>query len=116
MYDAFTKPAPFTPDIVINIDKVIEKKVKMLDCHVSQQYEWLPWIDSYEVPESAEERFNWLYERQSKRDSGVADKYRKELIEKYGQPGNDIKFAEAFEISEYGRKPTADDLKELFPV
>jgi LmbE family N-acetylglucosaminyl deacetylase len=116
MYDKFEKPAPFTPGIVINIDKAMQKKVEMLNCYVSQQYEWLPWIDGYEAPESAEERLKWFYERQAKKDSEVADKYRAEIIERYGRPGNDIKFAEAFEISEYGRKPADEELKELFPV
>ena len=116
MYDGFAKPVPFTPNIVINIDKIMRKKVKMLDCHISQQYEWIPWIESYEVPESAGEKFKWLYEQQAKRDSGVADKYRNELLKRYGESGNDVKFAEAFEISEYGRNPTENDLQELFPV
>ena len=116
MYDNFAKPYKFIPDVVVNIDKVIRKKAEMLDCHVSQMYEWDPWIEGYEAPKDAEERLEWLFSRQSKRDSVVADKYREQLLLKYGQTGRDIKFAEAFEISEYGRKPTEEDLKLLFPV
>ena len=37
------KPYPFTPDVVIGIDAVIEQKIDMLHCHVSQFYEWLPY-------------------------------------------------------------------------
>src|SRR5919204_3853734 len=44
-YDSFTRPQPFRPDIVISIDDVYAKKIDMLDAHVSQVYEWLPWHD-----------------------------------------------------------------------
>src|SRR3989440_5798823 len=37
--DGFQKPAPFTPDIAVGIDDVIEKKLGALDAHVSQFYE-----------------------------------------------------------------------------
>src|SRR5881296_1748492 len=43
--DGFQKPSPFTPDVAVSIDDVIEKKVSMLDAHVSQFYEWMPWLD-----------------------------------------------------------------------
>ena len=36
---------PFTPDVAVAIDDVIDKKIDMLDAHVSQFYEWLPWVD-----------------------------------------------------------------------
>ena len=42
--DGFQKPNPFQPDIAVGVDDVIEKKVSMLDAHVSQMYEWLPWV------------------------------------------------------------------------
>src|ERR1700688_3170296 len=41
--DRFTRPQPFRPDIVVSIDDVFPKKIDMLDAHVSQFYEWLPW-------------------------------------------------------------------------
>ena len=43
--DRFQRPQPFRPDIVVSIDDVVEKKLHMLDAHVSQYYEWLPWVD-----------------------------------------------------------------------
>ena len=42
--DGFQKPQPFRPDIAVSIDDVIDKKVDMMDAHVSQFYEWLPWV------------------------------------------------------------------------
>src|SRR6185436_12178587 len=44
-WDAFQKPAPFRPDIAVSIDDVYDKKLDALDAHVSQFYEWLPWVD-----------------------------------------------------------------------
>ena len=41
--DRFLRPQPFRPDIVISIDDVFDQKIDMLDAHVSQFYEWLPW-------------------------------------------------------------------------
>src|SRR5258708_12734011 len=50
--DGFQRPNPFRPDIAIDIDDVAAKKLDALDAHVSQFYEWLPWLDArlYEVP------------------------------------------------------------------
>ena len=42
-YDAFTDPRPIRADAVTEIDSVAETKLRMLDCHRSQFYEWLPW-------------------------------------------------------------------------
>jgi len=41
--DRFTRPQSFRADIVVSIDDVYQKKIEMLDAHVSQFYEWLPW-------------------------------------------------------------------------
>src|ERR671923_868667 len=60
--DGFQRPAPFSPDVAVSIDDVIEKKIDMLDAHVSQMYEWLPWVagDLEKVPKGAAERRAWL--------------------------------------------------------
>jgi len=39
--DRFTRPQAFRADIVVSIDDVFEKKINMLDAHLSQFYEWL---------------------------------------------------------------------------
>src|SRR6185437_15148258 len=43
--DGFQRPQPFRPDVAIAIDDVFDKKISALDAHVSQVYEWLPWVD-----------------------------------------------------------------------
>jgi hypothetical protein len=40
-HDRFTRPQPFRPDIVIAM--CTARRLDMLDAHVSQFYEWLPW-------------------------------------------------------------------------
>ncbi len=113
--DGFQRPNPFTPDVAISIDDVIEKKVEMMDAHVSQFYEWLPWVagnlDS--VPKGAAERKQWL--RQT-RAGQPAPAVRAALIKWYGEAkGKEVRYAEAFEICEYGTRPDAAMLRKLFP-
>jgi hypothetical protein len=39
------------------------------------------------------------------------------LIELYGEEaGKQVKYAEAFEVCEYGRRPSLEELRKLFPV
>jgi len=126
--DKFKYP-PFTCDIVIDMDDEIDTKLKIADFNVSQVYEWLPYTEHEEVPEGAEERFEWLKGMvitenttdeeimKAKRGYAVrfaktAARFRKELIEKYGEEkGSKIRYAEAFEVCEYGN-PLTDELYE----
>ncbi|MYB93510.1 PIG-L family deacetylase [Candidatus Poribacteria bacterium] len=116
--DGFMKPYPFTPDVVVGIDAVIEQKIDMLHCHVSQFYEWLPYnsgtLDA--VPPDASARRAWLSERLLNRFRVTAEKYRDVLIALYGEEvGTHIEYAEAFEGCEYGTSLTAENLSTLFP-
>ncbi len=116
--DGFMKPYPFTPDVVVGIDAVIEQKINMLHCHVSQFYEWLPYnggtLDS--VPADASARHAWLAERLKNRFQDVAERHRDLLIIRYGEEvGAQIKYAEAFEGCEYGSSLTAENIPILFP-
>ena len=52
----------------------------------------------------------------ARRFSNQADRFRKELTEWYGEEkAKNIKYAEAFEICEYGRQPNKQELAKLFP-
>lgn len=116
--DFFKKPCEFVPDIVVDIDDAFEDKVRMIDCHKSQVYEWLPWVDGKldEVPEGEDARLTWLTKKQQEFDGTTADCFRRQLICKYGEKkAINIKAAEAFELSEYGRMPGKEELQELFP-
>lgn len=116
--DDFTKPTPFQADVVVGIDKTIEKKMDMWDCHVSQMYEWLPWNQGIidQVPKDKAKRREWMAKPWRKVASDIADKYRSKLIELYGQEkGSKIKYAEAFEDSEHGTRLTKENIPVLFP-
>jgi len=118
LMDAFQRPYPFVPDVVVGIDEVVGKKLDALNCHVSQMYEWLPYNrqDETKVPEDPQERRAWLYRWLEPRFRRTADLYRDKLIELYGEEkGKEIEYAEAFEASEYGTSLTGENLHTLFP-
>jgi LmbE family N-acetylglucosaminyl deacetylase len=118
MEDRFTKPAPFEPDVAIPIDTVMAQKIDALDAHVSQMYEWLPWMsdDLDEVPETETARREWLGERIRNRSTIDAD-VRATLKEWYGtERAQLVDFAEAFEVTEYGHQPSRDELRRIFPM
>jgi LmbE family N-acetylglucosaminyl deacetylase len=116
--DDFKKPNPFAPDVVVPIDPTFEQKVACIDALESQFYEWNPWLFGYlgDVPTGKAERLEWTRKRAADRYGAVAKKYRAKLVEELGEdPGKAVKYAEAFEICEYGTQPSKDDLKRLFP-
>ena len=117
MSDNFQKPAPFDPDVVVDIDDVVVRKLDMVHCHTSQMYEWLPYnagrLDT--VPDSQEDRRKWL-ENRLERFSGIADRHRDLLVARYGEErGNRVQYAEAFEACEYGGRLTEENARTLFP-
>lgn len=114
--DNFKKPNSFQPDIAIDITSVIDKKIYSLDAHKSQFYEWLPWIggNPEEVPSAPAERIEWL---KKQRIGSISAEVRASLQKWYGtEKAEHVKFAEAFEICEYGRRPTETEIKKLFPM
>lgn len=121
-YDDFQKPNPFSPDVVVAIDDVIADKIDAI-WEFESQIESLWATGNFEKvvpvpddPEKRAERKRQVAQRFKDRAAEVADKYRDKLIDLYGEErGQKIKYAEAFELGEYGRQPTDEELKELFP-
>jgi len=129
--DNFINP-PFRPDIVVDVDSEIDIKMQIANLNVCQVYEWLPYTHGEEVPEGAEARFEWLKGMNVTQDTTdeevmaaergymvryakQAARFRKELIETYGEErGSKVRFAEAYEICEYGRALSDEMRKELF--
>ncbi|HEY8460666.1 MAG TPA: PIG-L family deacetylase, partial [Blastocatellia bacterium] len=69
------------------------------------------------VPEGDEARKNFISDYLIGRNAAVADEYRDLLIQRYGQEqGSQIRYAEAFELCQYGAQPSAAELNELFPM
>jgi len=117
--DRFKRPNPFRPDIAVAIDETVDKKMAGLDAHVSQFYEWMPWTvgKDGEVPKGATDRKKWLNEAWGAFASSVSPEVRKSLEKWYGpEKVKDIKYAEAFEICEYGKQPNDEEIRRLFPM
>lgn len=116
--DRFQKPYPFTPDVVVPIDEVVEQKVALLHCHTSQMYEWLPYNGGYldQAPANPDDRQAWLRARLEPRLRGIADRFREQLVAAYGpERGARVRYAEAFEVAEYGAPLTDEARQRLFP-
>src|SRR3989441_5700391 len=106
--DSFQKPNPFQPDITVAIDPVIEKKLDALGAIVSQFAEGgangsadlLP-----ADPEKQKQRHQQVRDGFARRSQSIADHYRTSLEQWYGKDrAAKVKYAEAFEICEYGRR------------
>lgn len=119
MSDPFRRPYPFTPDIVVGIDHVVEKKLDVLDCFESQMYEWMPYNLEAEHRvqlDTPERRRAWLNELWLPSFAEIADRYRDLLKKLYGpERGAQIRYAEALEVCEYGARLTTENTPLLFP-
>jgi len=117
--DGFQKPYPFTPDIVVGIDEVIEKKLDSASALASQTLEG--GCNGSERtcptdPQGYQARVQEVRRNFDRRFAGPANQYRKQLAEWYGpEKAEKIRYAEAFEICEYGRRPSKDEIRTLFP-
>ena len=132
--DGFKNP-DFEATYVVEMDDVMDVKLHIAHLNESQVYEWLPYTYGEEVPEGEEERKEWLKssgqieitadttdEEIMKHSRGyairaarTAARFRRELIAKYGEEkGGRIRYAEAFQLCEYGAQPSEEMEKELF--
>lgn len=114
--DFFQKPNPFTPDIVVDISDTYKQKIYTMAAHESQHFEWLPWTSGRldEIPEDEEDRLDYLAKYRKVR---ITEEVRESLVKWYGRDkAAAITDAEAFEICEYGRRPSDDEIKKLFPM
>ncbi|MBR2427338.1 MAG: PIG-L family deacetylase [Lentisphaeria bacterium] len=110
-YDGFTDPRPIRPDAVVSIDDILDEKMRLLDCHESQFYEWLPWVD-FDMPDFSAEGWSWEQRKAHllKYWGGIW----KRAAQLGGVPG--MEYAEVFEQSEYGKRLTPEEFKDLFTV
>lgn len=120
VYDEFSNPVPFRPDIGVVIDDISDVKLRMLACHESQVFEWLPYNrnDLGIVPQNEAERLQWLQAILMKQNLIQADQFRPLLSARYGDLAQGAVFAETFELSEYGRRPDniTEELNRLLPL
>ena len=117
--DRFTRPNPFRLDIVVAIDDVLDKKLAAVEALPSQFYEGGANGGPQLVPSDEAgkaKRKTEVRESFRNRFAASAKAHRAKLRELYGaERGDAVGAAEAFEISEYGRRPNAEEIKKLFP-
>lgn len=114
--DHFQKPYPFQPDITVDITSTFDEKIDGLDAHESQMYEWLPWTNNSlsKVPKGEDDRRQFLINNMA---GSITPDERKSLKKWYGEKrGAAVKYAESFEICEYGRQPSDKEIRKLFPM
>jgi N-acetylglucosamine malate deacetylase 1 len=117
--DRFQRPNPFRADVAVGIDEVMEPTLDALLLMESQ------------IQEGGADGHAGLYPsdeagRQRRRDEvrrNLANRYaaqannsRDALVKFYGADrAKSIRYAQAFEVCEYGRQPSQEELKQLFP-
>ncbi|MCC7010362.1 MAG: PIG-L family deacetylase [Acidobacteria bacterium] len=117
--DDFKRPYPFQPDIVVSIDAVAEKKWACITAMSSQFGDADSWQARTRpnIPRNEADRQAALLEGVKQRNEAVANQYRQQLIALYGeQRGRAVKYAEAFELGQYGRQPSMEELRKMFPL
>jgi LmbE family N-acetylglucosaminyl deacetylase len=119
--DGFQKPYPFRADIAVSIDDVLDQKLEAIHELESQVYEGgasgsEEFVAKVPPASDVKARKAWLRSRWEDRQSREANKFRDTLVQLYGEErGKAVKYAEAFEICEYGRQPTREEIQKLFP-
>jgi N-acetylglucosamine malate deacetylase 1 len=117
--DRFQRPNSFRADAAVDIDDVIEPTLDALLVMESQIHEGGAngYAGLYPADESGRQRRREEVRRDlARRYAGYADSYRDALVKFYGaERGRKVRYAQAFEVCEYGRQPSRDDLKKIFP-
>jgi LmbE family N-acetylglucosaminyl deacetylase len=117
--DNFQKPYPFDPIVAVGFDEVAQKKWDCIGDMPSQFADADSWQARYRgnAPADPAARATMILDGVKQRDAGIANKYRSLLVNLYGSPkGAAIKYAEAFELNQYGTAATADELKQMFGI
>ena len=117
--DGFQQPTPFNPTIVGPIDETADKKWACVSAMPSQFADKDSWQGRTvpNVPAGDRERAAYLLDLVKTRNSNLANQYRDRMVALYGKErAEKVKYAEAFQISQYGRQASVDELKAMFPT
>ncbi len=119
--DHFTKPTRFSPDVVVPIDDVIGKKLAVVEALESQFYEGGASGNARLVPQpdnaaAVAARKKQVRDSFDSRFASSAKRFGLQLADWCGaEQAKKVKYAEAFELCEYGRTPNRQELRKLFP-
>jgi N-acetylglucosamine malate deacetylase 1 len=119
MNDLFTKPTPIEPHVVLDITDKVDTIVRMLACHRSQVFDWLPYNEGRldEVPEDETDRLAWLRGWFIEKIEPFARRYRDAIVATYGtERGRAIQYVHVFEVSEYAAPLDDAARRRLFPM
>ena len=119
MCDLFTYPRELRPDVMFDVDAYMDKWCDGLDAQVSQFYDWLAYDKGVEGDVKAlgdrsdlAKRNAYLRKYWSWRRRYDAERFADAWRERY--PDRPVPTdIETFEVSEYGRAPTEEDLNLL---
>jgi LmbE family N-acetylglucosaminyl deacetylase len=118
--DGFQRPNPFTGDVVVPTDASVASKADALAALVSQTTEGGAEGNPSMLPKNAADaKARADRARQEVRTGAArtADRFRAKLTEELGAArAGAVKAAEAFEVCEYGRRPSPEELRKLFPL
>lgn len=123
LHDGFEKPYPFVADIAVSIDSVFEEKVLATHALASQVYETVYGVDAKtrkerlsRIPKDRQGRIEFSRRRTANRNGPIANRYRDALVKWYGpERAKAVKYAEVFELCEFGRRPSEEEIRKLFP-
>lgn len=112
-----SRVSPFQSDIAITSEDIIDELCEITALHGSTVYEWAAFKHNMlEALEQMSEKERILWHRKTVIEpfhQRRAEIGRTQLIERYGiKKGGTIRFAEVFEISEYGRQPEKRELEQ----
>ena len=117
--DRFSKPNPFTADVAVGIDEVMEPTLDALLVMESQIHEGGADGNASLYPSDEavrRQRRETVRKGLANRYAREADRFRDVLVKYYGEErGRKVRYAQAFEVCEYGRRPPQEELKKLFP-
>jgi LmbE family N-acetylglucosaminyl deacetylase len=117
--DNFQKPYPFDPIVAVGFDEVAQKKWDCVSDMPSQFADADSWQARYRgnAPADPAARAAMILDGVKRRNEDVANQYRSLLVKLYGdQKGKAIKYAEAFELNQYGSGASVDELKQMFNI
>jgi N-acetylglucosamine malate deacetylase 1 len=117
--DGFQKPYPFDPIVAVGFDDVAQKKWDCVGDMPSQFADADSWQARYRgnAPADPAARAAMILNGVKQRSAEVANQHRALLVKLYGdQKGKAIKYAEAFELNQYGSGASVEELKQMFNI
>ncbi len=114
MIDLFTRPQRFEPHALLDVTPELDTIVRMLACHASQVFQWLPYHDGIleSLPDGEDARVEWLKQWYLAICEKRLRHFQSELTSRMMSSARAV---EAYEISEYARPLDAADRSRLFP-